>query len=64
MMIDSEIWHIVEVCCETFNVFRKFGVYYEISPEFFVITPEGKLKAFWSHLKSQNHHMKFFQYFH
>lgn len=63
MFIDSEIWHLVEVCCEVYITFRRLGIYYEINPETFVITPEGKLKAFWSHIKSQNSHVKYFQYF-
>jgi hypothetical protein len=61
--LDLEIWHIVEVCCETYNLFRKFGIFYEVTPETFVITPEGKLKALWCHLRSQNCHLKYFEYF-
>jgi peroxiredoxin len=48
------------MCCETYNLFRKFGIYYELAPSTFVITPEGKLKALWCHLRSHNCHMKYF----
>ena len=63
MFVESEIWHIVEVCCEAYGLFRKYGLYYEINPSTMVVTPEGKLKGIWSHLKSQNNHLKYIQYF-
>lgn len=63
MFVDPEIWHIIDVCCKVYSLFRSFGIYYEINPETLVINPEGKLKAFWCHLKSHNNHLKFFQYF-
>lgn len=63
MFIDSEVWHIVDVICESYSLFRKYGIFYEVNPKTFVVTPEGKLKCFWSHLKSQNTHLKYIQYF-
>lgn len=63
MFLDVELWHMVEVCCEGYGIFRKYGTYFDIDPRSMVITPEGKLKLCWGHLKSQNSHMKFMKYF-
>jgi hypothetical protein len=61
--MDNEIWHVVETLCESYATFRKFGMYYELDPRTFLITPEGKLKTMWCHLRTQNQHLKFYQYF-
>lgn len=63
LFVESELWHIVEVCSEGYSIFRKTGTYYDIDPHSMVITPEGKLKVCWGHLRSQNEHMKFLKYF-
>lgn len=44
-------------------MFRKLGIHFDVDPEAMVVTPEGKLKVCWAHLKSHNNHMKFIQFF-
>ena len=63
MFLESELWHVVEVLCEGYSIFRKFGTFYEFDPRTFLITPEGKLKLSWIHLKSHNSHLKFISFF-
>jgi hypothetical protein len=63
MFVHTEIWHLAEVVLEAYLVFRKVGIYFDVDPEAMVVTPEGKVKVCWAHLKSQNNHMKFIKYF-
>ena len=60
---EEEIWHCVQVCLESYEVFKKHKIFYSFTPEMIVLTPEGKLKVFWANLEESNAHLPYFQYF-
>ena len=63
LFIEDELWHAVAVICESYSIFRKVGIFFDVDAQSMVVTPEGKLKICWAHLEAQNSNMKFMRYF-
>jgi hypothetical protein len=55
------MWHLLQVILIAAGVLAKYGILWEVHPSLLVITPEGKVKADWSHLQAANSHLSFFQ---
>ena len=53
-----EMWHVVQVVLTAVDALGKVGLIWDVHPNMLEVTPEGKLKADWSHLEMGNEHLR------
>lgn len=56
----QELWHVLQVALTAAALLAERGLIWEVHPAQLVVTPEGKLKADWSHLQTDNAHLRYF----
>ena len=60
-LAEEEVWHVVKVALQGYRELRAKSLYYDFEPSKVIITPEGKAKLFWSHVKPRNCHLNYFR---
>jgi hypothetical protein len=55
------MWHVLQVALVAAGMLARVGLVWEVHPALLVVTPEGKLKADWSHLQANNGHLRYYK---